>query len=597
MREFSKRVHDCGTLNKSHQKEAVVLMGWVQSLRDHGGLCFIDLRDREGITQLVLDPQRFSNEISQLKPESVIEIHGIVELRPQETVNQNLKTGEIEVRVETLTIHNICQTLPFPLDEKAEKVSEDLRLSYRYLDLRRKPNQDRLRLRHKAAQVIRNYLDEHGFFEIETPVLFKSTPEGAREFLVPSRLNPGQCYALTQSPQQYKQMLMVAGMERYFSLAKCFRDEDLRADRQPEFTQIDMELSFIDREDIYELIEGLIARLWKTCLGIEIKTPLLRMPFREAMNRFGSDKPDMRFGLEIQDVTEIFKNSDFKVFANVAQKGDSIKVLKVENFADMSAGELASLEQTAKHMGARGLAFIKIKGQEWKSPLTKFLSESEKQALTTQLQLKENDCLFFMADVWEKACTILGKVRLELAEILKKRGTLTLSPNNYKFLWVVDFPLLTYDDEQKKFVATHHPFTSPVREDIPLLKSDPHHVRGQHYDLVLNGIELGGGSIRIHSAELQRFIFENILNIPSAIVEDRFGYMLKAFSFGAPPHGGIALGFDRLVALMAGTHSIRDVIAFPKTQKGQDLMSMSPGVVDPKQLRDLGLQFLPNLEA
>lgn len=570
-------------------------MGWVQSLRDHGGLCFIDLRDREGITQLVLDPQRFKEQIVDLKPESVIEIHGTVSVRPDATINLNLPTGEVEVHVKDLVIHNICQTLPFPLDEKAEKVSEDLRLAYRYLDLRRKPNQERLRLRHRAANVIRNYLDEHGFFEIETPALFKSTPEGAREFLVPSRLNPGQCYALTQSPQQYKQMLMVAGVERYFSLAKCFRDEDLRADRQPEFTQIDMELSFIDREDIYELIEGLIAKLWKTCLGIEIQTPLLRLPFLEVMNRFGSDKPDMRFGLEIQDVTNIFKGSQFKVFANVVEKGDVIKVLKVENFADMTAGELASLEQTAKHMGARGLAFIKIKADEWKSPLTKFLSEDEKQALTDQLQLKTNDCLFFMADRWEKACTILGKVRLEIAEILQQRGTLTISDKDYKFLWVVDFPLLTYDEEQKKFVATHHPFTSPVREDIPLLKTDPHHVRGQHYDLVLNGVELGGGSIRIHSTELQRFIFEKILNIPQNVVEDRFGYMLKAFSFGAPPHGGIALGFDRLVALMAGTHSIRDVIAFPKTQKGQDLMSMSPGCVDSKQLRDLGLQFISEL--
>ena len=596
MREFCKRTHHCGKLNKSNNNENVILMGWVQSIRDHGGLCFIDLRDREGITQLVLDPKTFEKEIGILKPESVIEIHGNVQLRPVETINKDLATGEIEVHVETLKIHNICQTLPFPLDEKAERVSEDLRLTYRYLDLRRKPNQDRLRLRHRVAHVIREYLDKNDFFEIELPTLFKSTPEGAREFLVPSRLNPGQCYALTQSPQQYKQMLMVAGMERYFSLARCFRDEDLRADRQPEFTQIDLEASFIDREDVYTLIEGLISELWEKCLGIKLQTPLLRMPFKEAMNRFGSDKPDMRFGIEIQDVTEIFKGSNFKVFANVAEKGDSIKVLKVQNFADMTAGELASLEQVAKHMGAKGLAFIKIKADEWKSPLTKFLSEKEKQSLVQQLSLQENDCLFFMADRWEKACTILGKVRLAVAEILQKRSVLTLSDKDYKFLWVVDFPLLTYDEEQKKFVATHHPFTSPVREDIPLLKTDPHHVRGQHYDLVLNGIELGGGSIRIHSSELQRFIFEQILEIDSRVVEDRFGYMLKAFSFGAPPHGGIALGLDRLVALMAGTHSIRDVIAFPKTQKGQDLMSMSPGCVESKQLRDLGLQYIPDLK-
>ena len=596
MREFSKRIYHCGELRKEHLDQSVVLMGWIQSLRDHGGLCFIDLRDREGITQLVLDTQVFEKEIALLKTESVIEVSGIVRLRPEETVHTHLATGAIELVVKKLIIHNLCQTLPFPLDEKAEKVSEDLRLTYRYLDLRRKVNQDRLRLRHRASTVIRNYLDSKGFFEVDTPALFKSTPEGAREFLVPSRLNPGNCYALTQSPQQYKQMLMVAGIEKYFSFAKCFRDEDLRADRQPEFTQIDLEASFIDREDIYELIEGLIAKAWKDCLGINISTPLLRLSFQDAMNRFGSDKPDMRLGLELQDVTEIFKGSHFKVFASVVDKGDTIKVLKVENFADMTASELSTLEQTAKHLGAKGLAYIKIKEGEWKSPLTKFLSEDEKNALTQQLNLKENDCLFFMADRWEKACTILGKVRLELAQILQKRGVLTLAANDYKFLWVVDFPLLTYDEEQKKFVATHHPFTSPVKEDIPLLKTEPQSVRGQHYDLVLNGVELGGGSIRIHSPEIQRFIFENVLQLPADIVENRFGYMLKAFSFGAPPHGGIALGFDRLVALMAGTTSIRDVIAFPKTQKGQDLMSMSPGVVDNKQLQELGLQYIPQLK-
>lgn len=596
MRELQKRTHNCGALTRDAVGQSVVLMGWIQSLRDHGGLCFIDLRDREGITQLVLSPEKFSESLAALKPESVIEIEGTVQLRPEETMNTKLRTGEIEVAVSKLVIHNICQTLPFPLDEKAEKVSEDLRLTYRYLDLRRKVCQDRLRLRHRVSTVIRNYLDQAGFFEVETPSLFKSTPEGAREFLVPSRLNPGQCYALTQSPQQYKQMLMVAGIEKYFSLARCYRDEDLRADRQPEFTQMDLEASFIDREDVYELIEGLIRELWQTCLGVTITTPLLRMPFVEAMNRFGSDKPDMRFQIELQDVSDIFKNSNFKVFSSVVTKGGSIKVLQVPGFADMTAGELASLEQQAKHLGAKGLAFIKVREDEWKSPFVKFLSEEEKQALKQQLNLQVGDCLFFMADAWEKACNILGKIRLEVATLLVKRGTLTLSPTDYKFLWVVDFPLLTFDEEQNKYVATHHPFTSPVREDIPLLKTDPKRVRGQHYDLVLNGIELGGGSIRIHNTDIQRFIFENVLKIPSDIVESRFGYMLKAFSFGAPPHGGIALGLDRLVALMAGTTSIRDVIAFPKTQKGQDLMSMSPGYVEDKQLKDLGLQFLPGLK-
>ena len=591
MRELNKRTHHCAALRKEHLNQSVTLMGWVQSIRNHGGLCFIDLRDREGITQLVIDPERFHQALDVLKPESVIEVSGIVQERPQDTINDRLPTGEIEVSVNSLIIHNICQTLPFQLDDKAEKVSEDLRLSYRYLDLRRKVNLDRLRLRHRASTVIRSYLNDAGFLEIETPTLFKSTPEGAREFLVPSRLNPGQFYALTQSPQQYKQILMVAGVERYFSLARCFRDEDLRADRQPEFTQIDMEASFIDREDMYVLIEGLISKIWKDCLDVTLSTPFLRMTFKEAMNRFGSDKPDLRFGLEMQDVSEIFRNSNFKVFANVVAQEGVVKVLRVENFADITAGELSLLEQEAKHLGAQGLAYIKIKGDEWKSPLTKFLSEQEKQALVQQLNLHDGDCLFFMAGPWTKACNILGKIRLEVASILEKRGVLHLSHQDYKFLWVVDFPLMTFDEEQNKYVATHHPFTAPVAADIPLLKTDPRKVRGQHYDLVLNGIELGGGSIRIHSAELQKTVFEDVLKLDPEIVDSRFGYLLKAFKFGAP-HGGIALGFDRLVALMAGTHSIRNVIAFPKTQRGQDLMSMSPGPVEKKQLKDLGLQLL-----
>lgn len=569
-------------------------MGWVQSLRDHGGLCFIDLRDREGITQLVLDPNQFQEALTALKPESVIEVCGTVRRRPQETVNKRITTGEIEVQVNGIEIHNICQTLPFPLDDKADRVSEDLRLTYRYLDLRRKINQDRLQLRHQASMVIRNYLSEEGFFEIETPILFKSTPEGAREFLVPSRLNPGQCYALTQSPQQYKQMLMVAGVERYFSLARCFRDEDLRADRQPEFTQMDLEASFVDREDIYTLIEGLVAKLWHHCLGTLVKTPFLRMTFEDAVSRFGSDKPDMRFGMELQDVSSIFRASKLQVFANIVAKGGVVKVLRVAHFADVTTGELTMLEQKAKELGAQGLAFVKVKSGEWKSPLTKFLSDTEKQALSQTLDIQEGDCLFFMAGSWEKACTILGKIRLEIGSILEKRGLLTISPGDYKFLWVVDFPLLTFDEEQNKYVATHHPFTAPVKADVPLLKTDPQKVRGQHYDLVLNGTELGGGSIRIHSAEIQQFIFEEVLKLSPEVVENRFGYLLKAFKFGAPPHGGIALGFDRLVALMAGVHSIRDVIAFPKTQKGQDLMSMSPGYVNDKQLEDLNLQFILN---
>lgn len=596
MRELRQRTHTCGTLGCAQVNQTVTLMGWVQSLRDHGGLCFIDLRDREGITQLVLDPNKFQEALTILKPESVIEVCGIVQRRPRETVNKRIATGEIEVQINCIEVHNICQTLPFPLDDKADKVSEDLRFTYRYLDLRRKINQDRLQLRHRASMVIRNYLNDKGFFEIETPILFKSTPEGAREFLVPSRLNPGQCYALTQSPQQYKQMLMVAGVERYFSLARCFRDEDLRADRQPEFTQMDLEASFIDREDIYTLIEGLVEKLWHNCLGTSVKTPFLRMTFKDAMNRFGSDKPDMRFRMELQDVSTVFQESKLQVFANVIAKGGVVKALRVVNFADVTTGELNTLEQKAKDLGAQGLAFVKVKSGEWKSPLTKFLSDAEKQALLQTLDIQEGDCLFFMAGSWEKACTILGKIRLEIGSILEKRGILTISPSDHKFLWVVDFPLLTFDEEQNKYVATHHPFTAPLKADVSLLKTDPQKVRGQHYDLVLNGTELGGGSIRIHSAEIQQFIFEEVLQLAPEVVENRFGYLLKAFKFGAPPHGGIALGFDRLVALMVGTHSIRDVIAFPKTQKGQDLMSMSPGYVDNRQLEDLNLQFSFNTQ-
>lgn len=596
MRELSQRTHSCGVLQQENEGQTVVLMGWLQSLRNHGGLCFIDLRDREGVTQLVFEAEKFKEILPTLKPEAVIEVEGKVQLRPASTINDRLSTGKIEVQVSELILHNPCQTLPFPLDEKAENVSEDLRLSYRYLDLRRAAFQKRLRMRHKAAKVVRNYLDQEGFVEIEIPALFKSTPEGAREFLVPSRLNLGHCYALSQSPQQYKQILMVAGMERYYSLARCFRDEDLRADRQPEFTQIDLEASFVDREDIYRLIEGLIHELWKNCLDVSIPIPFGRIAYKEAMDRFGSDKPDTRFDLEIRDVSAIFKESNFQVFAKKVQSGEVIKALKVANLADMTAGEWASLEQLAKHLGAAGLTFIKIKNQEWKSPLTKFLSETEKKALTNELHLTEGDCVLFMADKWERACTILGKIRLEVAALLQKKGLLTISNTDYRFLWIVDFPLISYDEEQKKYVATHHPFTAPLKEDIPLLEKSPLAVRGQHYDLVLNGVELGGGSIRIHSADFQKYIFEGILKMDKSVVESRFGYLLKAFSFGAPPHGGIALGFDRLTALMAGTNSIRDVIAFPKTQKGQDLMSMSPGPVEEKQMRELGVQFLANIK-
>ena len=594
-----KRTHHCNELRKADAGSPANIVGWIDSVRDHGGILFIDLRDREGKTQLVLDPENseLAKIFGELKPESVIQASGEVRERDGDTVNVNLPTGEVEIHVADLLIHNQSKTPPFPMDDEADRVGEELRLAHRYLDLRRPKNLETLKLRHKASKAIRDYFDANGFLDVETPMLFKSTPEGAREFLAPSRLNPGKFYALPQSPQQYKQMLMVAGVERYYQLARCFRDEDLRADRQPEFTQVDIEMSFIDREDMYALIEGLLKKVWQETLGTEIETPFLRMPFEEAMNRFGSDKPDMRFGLEIKDFSDTFRESDFKVFSGTIANGGSVKAFNAKGLADLTQGELKHLEETAKSLGAKGLAFIKSENGEWKSPILKFLSQSEQDKLREDLIVEDGDIIFFAAGDWESSCNILGRVRLESATLLEKRGKIERSPTNWKFLWVIDFPLMSHDEEQGRYVATHHPFTSPVPEDIELLESEPKKVRGQHYDIVLNGVELGGGSIRIHQPDLQKKVFEEILAIPSDIVKSRFGYMLEAFTFGAPPHGGIALGLDRLVAILAGRDSIRDVIAFPKTQKGQDLMTDSPSAATDKQLRDLHIRsVLPESE-
>ena len=589
-----KRSHHCNQLRKENAGSPAILIGWIDSLRDHGGVFFLDLRDREGKTQVVLDPENkeLSELFPRLKPESVIEVSGEVRNREGSTVNPSLDTGEVEVFASSILVHNQSKTPPFPLDDSADKVGEDLRLTYRYLDLRRTPNLQALKLRHEASMAVRTFFDEQGFLEIETPVLFKSTPEGAREFLAPSRLNPGKFYALPQSPQQYKQMLMVAGVEKYYQLARCFRDEDLRADRQPEFTQIDIEMSFIDREDMYALIEGLLKEVWSKTLGIEIEAPFLRMPFEEAMNRFGSDKPDLRFGLEIQDFSEDFRDSNFKVFAGAVSAGGAVKAFNAKGLADLTQGELKHLEETAKSLGAKGLAFIKSEGGEWKSPILKFLSDEEKETLKDRLAVEDGDIVFFAAGPWESSCNILGRTRLEAATLLEKRGQVLRDPGDWKFLWVVDFPLMTHDEEEGRYVASHHPFTAPVEEDATLLETEPKKVRGQHYDIVLNGVELGGGSIRIHQPDLQKKVFEEILQIPSEVVESRFGYMLEAFTYGAPPHGGIALGLDRMVAILAGRESIRDVIAFPKTQKGQDLMTDSPGSATEKQLRDLSIKSL-----
>lgn len=586
-----KRTHHCNELNKSLIGQSVCLVGWVDAIRDHGGLYFLDLRDREGITQIVVDPQNKDLHalLIPLRVESVIEVTGKVVARPQATVNAKLATGEIEIATTSIFVHNIAEVLPFPLDdEHTENIQEELRLKYRYLDLRRSKMQQRIKLRAKTTQAARRYLDEQGFLEVELPSLFKSTPEGAREFLVPSRINPSCFYALAQSPQQYKQMLMVAGVERYYSIAKCFRDEDLRADRQPEFTQIDLEMSFIDREDIYALVEGMIKHIWKTTINVDVPTPFLRMPFLEAMNRFGVDKPDTRFGIELVDATDIFRQSEFKVFGSVAnQKDGSIKVINAKKLADLTQGELKHLEDIAKTLGAKGLAFIRCEEGQWKSPILKFLSDQEKQALQHRLNIQDGDMIFFAASDWHQACSILGRIRLEAAQLLVKRGHLKIDPKQYNFLWVIDFPLMSFDEEQNRYVATHHPFTAPVPEDEALLKADPKHVRGQHYDIVLNGVELGGGSIRIHQPAVQDYIFKEILDIPAEVVHNRFGYMIEAFKYGAPPHGGLAFGLDRLVAILAGCDSIRDVIAFPKTQKGTDLLCQSPTPVTAKQLKDL----------
>lgn len=591
-----KRTHTCGALTDQHIGQTANLCGWVDSIRDHGGITFIDIRDRAGLTQLVFNPendQALAERASRLKPESVIGVHGEVRPRPAETVNPRLPTGAIEVVGRELEIFNISDTPPFPIDDaKGDKVNEDLRLTHRYLDLRRPRLRKAMEVRHKASKTVREVLDEEGFYEIETPFLFKSTPEGAREYLVPSRLNPGEFYALTQSPQQFKQMLMVAGMERYYQMARCFRDEDLRSDRQPEFTQVDLEMSFIDREDMYALIEKLVARVWKEVLDIDIPTPFPRMPYAEVMNRYGIDKPDTRFGMELVDVGEIFGETEFKVFRGVLDKGGAIKAFNAKGLADLTQGELTNLTEIAQSLGAKGLAFIKADKGQWKSPILKFFTDAEKAALAEVLEIEDGDMVFFAADQWTRACTILGRIRLEAANLLKKRERLTIAPDAYNFLWVVEFPLLIYEEEEQRFVAAHHPFTAPVPEDIDLLQKDPKAVRGQHYDLVLNGVELGGGSIRVHQPDLQKTLFEDIFAIPPETVQERFGYMLKSFRYGAPPHGGIALGFDRMVAILTGTTSIRDVIAFPKTQKGQCLMTDSPGPVTDRQLRDLHIQTL-----
>src|SRR5881394_2252872 len=592
-----KRTHHCNELRPAHIGQTATLSGWVHSRRDLGGLIFIDIRDREGRTQTVFDPSDLPKETfdraAALRSECVVAITGRVRQRPPGTINPKITTGEIEVAATDLEVLNMAEVLPFPVDdpEVASKVNEELRLQYRYLDLRRPEMARNIRPRSKAATTTRVFMEEQSFLEVETPILFKSTPEGAREFLVPNRRDPGTFYALPQSPQQFKQILMVSGVERYYQIARCFRDEDQRADRQLEFTQLDIEMSFIEREDIYNLIEGVLKRIWKVALGMDIPTPFKRMTFEEALNRYGIDKPDTRFGMELVDFTEEFRASSFKVFSGAIANGGVVKAINAKCLAGATQGQIETMTEYAKSFGAKGLAYIKVENGEWKSPIVKFFSEPEKQALSQKLKIEEGDLILFAADQWLTACEILGRIRLYCADVLKTQGKLQIPADRFDFLWVVDFPLLSFDKEQNRWYSSHHPFTAPVAEDIPFLKTEPKKVRGQHYDIVVNGVELGGGSIRIHQPDVQKTIFEELLQNPPEVVKARFGYMLEAFRYGAPPHGGIALGFDRLIALLCGTPSIRDVIAFPKTAKGADLMTNSPAPVTPKQLRELHLEL------
>ena len=586
------RTHTCNELRRSHEGEIVTLIGWVDSVRDHGGVTFIDLRDRSGITQVVFHPEensRVAEQAQSLRSEFVVQISGKVAARLKtesiDTTNKDLPTGEIEVSAQELNVINKAEVLPFQLDRGIS--NEDLRLKYRYLDLRRPKMTNNIQVRHRVTKATRDILDEQGFLEIETPILSKSTPEGARDFLVPSRLSPGKFYALPQAPQQYKQLLMVAGMEKYFQIARCFRDEDLRADRQPEFTQVDIEASFITPEDIYKLIEGILGRAFKETRGVEIAAPFDRMTWKEAMNTYGSDKPDRRFGMLLTDLGDVFGASGFKVFSSALAQGGVVKAINAKGFATASVGQMDSLTKTAVEAGAKGLAFIKVREGEWKSPITKFLSEEEKALLVEKLNIEEGDLILFAAGAWESSCEILGRVRLACANFL---GTLE-GNKELNFLWVTEFPLLGWDEEEQRWAAIHHPFTRPVKEDEEkLLKGElSADLRAQAYDVVLNGYELGGGSIRIHERELQAAMFK-ALGISDEMVAEQFGHILEAFSFGAPPHGGVALGLDRLVMLICEEDSIREVIAFPKNNRGLDLMSDSPAEAEAKQLRDIYIQ-------
>jgi len=582
------RSHSCDELRAADNGVEVVLMGWVQRRRDHGGLIFVDLRDREGLTQVVFNPEVNPDthiKAGVLRDEYVIAVRGLVNLRPADMVNPNLPTGEIEVLVEELRILNAAKTPPFELEDYRVDISETLRLKYRYLDLRRGSVMQNILFRHRAAQVTRQFLNGQGFIEVETPILTKSTPEGARDYLVPSRVQPGHFFALPQSPQLFKQLLMMAGLDRYYQLCRCFRDEDLRADRQPEFTQIDLEMAFITEADIFRVVEGLMVALVRDLKGIELATPFPRLTYQECLDRFGLDRPDTRFGLELADVTDLVREAEFRQFREVVDQGGIVKAINGPGLSKLSRKELDELIDLAGVYGARGLAWVKLQNRGWQSPLAKFFPDGVKAALNERLEAREGDLLLFVADVPEVACTAMGQVRLNLGE---REGL--IPQDAYHLGWVTDFPLLEYDPNEGRFVAMHHPFTAPKEEDLPLLATDPGRVRARAYDLVFNGVEIGGGSIRINRRDIQQQVFE-VLKISPEEAEEKFGFLLEALEYGAPPHGGVAFGFDRLVAILCGAKSIREVIAFPKTQKAACPVTRAPAAVDPEQLLELGLRL------
>ncbi len=583
------RTHHCNELRDSHIDQTVTLIGWVNSARDHGGVIFIDLRDREGLTQCVFHPEenpQVSALSHTLREEDVVQVTGKVSKRLEGSQNDKIGTGSIEIVAQELKIVNKADVLPFQLDKDLS--NEDLRMKYRYLDLRRPRMSKNIRQRSVITSAARRYLDDAGFYEIETPILSNPTPEGARDFLVPSRLNPGRFYALPQAPQQYKQLLMVAGMEKYFQIARCFRDEDLRADRQPEFTQIDIEASFVTQDDIIQLVEGLLGSMFKAGLGIEVPASFPRMTYKDAMDIYGSDKPDTRYGMEITDLGDVFAATEFKIFRSILDGGGVVRAINAKGFATVTTGQMNRLNEIAVQAGlpVKNLAFIKLENGEYKSPLWKIFTDLEKAAVVSKLDLADGDIVFFAAGSRESVSTILGRVRCEAAVMME----LNKDSTKFNFLWVVDFPLLAHDEETGHWAAVHHPFTRPHPEDIALLEAgDFANVRAVAYDVVLNGYELGGGSIRIHEKDLQAQMF-SVLGVGPDEQQIKFGHLLDAFRFGAPPHGGLALGLDRIAMLVAGEESIREVIAFPKNNKGADLMAHSPCQIEHKLLREVYVQ-------